>query len=111
MDGEKPVGGAWNFDIENRKSLPDGRIPPKRKRFSPDTLTRAVISLVDQIFESNFGDLTEFGWPVTRQQALIALDDFIIHLLPDFGAYQDAMKQDAPFLYHSLIAPALNIGL
>ena len=28
MDGEKPVGGAWNFDIENRKSLPDGLIPP-----------------------------------------------------------------------------------
>ena len=111
MDGEKPVGGAWNFDIENRKSLPDGLIPPKRKRFPPDALTHAVISLVDQIFKNNFGDLTEFGWPVTRQQALIALDDFIIHLLPDFGAYQDAMKQDAPFLYHSLIAPALNIGL
>ncbi|MDV7399832.1 cryptochrome/photolyase family protein, partial [Arthrospira platensis SPKY1] len=22
MDGDKPVGGAWNFDKENRKKLP-----------------------------------------------------------------------------------------
>ena len=111
MDGDKPVGGAWNFDIENRKRLPADLIPPARKRFPPDPITRKVISLVEKRFTNNFGELTEFGWPVTRQQALVALEDFITHALPNFGAYQDAMKEDAPFLYHSLLAPALNIGL
>ena len=111
MDGDKPVGGAWNFDIENRKRLPADLTPPARKRFPPDPITRKVISLVEKRFTNNFGELTEFGWPVTRQQALVALEDFITHALPNFGAYQDAMKEDAPFLYHSLLAPALNIGL
>ena len=111
MDGDKPVGGAWNFDIENRKRLPADLIPPQRHRFSPDSITRKVMTLVETRFTKNFGDLTEFGWPVTRQEALVALEDFITHALPNFGAYQDAMKEGAPFLYHALIAPALNIGL
>lgn len=111
MDGDKPVGGAWNFDIENRKRLPADLTPPARNRFPPDPITRKVIRLVEKRFTKNFGELIEFGWPVTRQQALVALEDFITHALPNFGAYQDAMKEDAPFLYHSLLAPALNIGL
>jgi deoxyribodipyrimidine photolyase-related protein len=67
--------------------------------------------LVEKRFDKNFGALSEFAWPVTRQQALVALDDFITYVLPNFGAYQDAMKGGAPFMYHSLLAPALNIGL
>ena len=34
MDGEKPQGGKWSFDAENRKKLPKGiKIPdlPKLK--------------------------------------------------------------------------------
>jgi deoxyribodipyrimidine photolyase-related protein len=111
MDGDKPAGGAWNFDIENRKRLPNNVIPPQRKRFSPDPITRKVMILVEKRFDKNFGALSEFAWPVTRQQALVALDDFITYVLPNFGAYQDAMKGGAPFMYHSLLAPALNIGL
>ena len=111
MDGDKPAGGAWNFDMENRKRLPSNIIPPQRKRFSPDPITRKVMILVEKRFNKNFGALSEFAWPVTRQQALVALDDFITYALPNFGAYQDAMKGGAPFMYHSLLAPALNIGL
>ena len=46
---------------------------------------------------------------MTRTEALIALGDFVENGLPSFGAYHDAMKADAPFLYHSLGAPALNL--
>ena len=111
MDGDKPVGGSWNFDSENRKRLPTGMTPPSRKRFTPDSITRDVMTLVTKIFPKNFGFMDSFSWPVTRAQALEALNDFIENSLPFFGDYQDAMKTQTPFLYHSLLAPALNLGL
>ena len=111
MDGAQPAGGLWNYDAENRKRLPAQTIPPERRRFPPDATTRAVMALVERTFSDHFGELEEFGWPVRRADALLALEDFITHGLPGFGDYQDAMKAGAPFLFHSLLAPALNIGL
>jgi len=111
MEGEQPAGGEWNYDAANRKRLPQRTVPPTRRRFEPDATTREVIALVEQRFPDHFGDVEPFGWPVTRAEALLALDDFIKHGLPTFGDYQDAMKAGAPFLYHALLAPALNIGL
>lgn len=111
MEGDQPAGGEWNYDHANRKKLPAKTIPPARRRFSPDETTRAVMALVEKCFPDHFGELQEFGWPVTRSDALRALDDFVAHGLPAFGDYQDSMKAGAPFLYHSLLAPALNLGL
>jgi len=111
MDGDEPAGGAWNYDAANRKRLPAGITPPPRLRFPPDARTRAVMDLVARRCGDHFGDLDAFGWPVTRAEALRALQDFLIHGLPDFGDYQDAMRAGAPFLFHGLLSPALNIGL
>lgn len=111
MDGDQPAGGEWNYDQENRKRLPARAVLPVRRRFSPDKVTRDVMTLVERHFPDHFGDIQEFGWPVTRADALLALADFVEHGLPHFGDYQDAMKAGAPMLYHSLLAPALNIGL
>lgn len=111
MDGDEPVGGQWNFDQENRKSLPDSVRLPKRARFEPDAITHDVMRLVEQRFASHFGDLAPFGWAVTRTEALEALDHFLAVCLPSFGDYQDAMKSGEPFLFHSILSPYLNIGL
>lgn len=111
MDGDQPVGGGWNFDSENRKPLPIGSALPARRRFAPDSTTQEVMNMVAERFSEHFGTLESFGSPVTRAQALEALDDFVANVLPMFGDYQDAMKSGAPFLYHSLLAQALNIGL
>ncbi len=111
MDEGQPAGGEWNFDAQNRKKLPASTIAPERLRCAPDATTRAVMALVEQRFGGNFGGLEAFGWPVTRADALSALDDFIKAGLPRFGDYQDAMKSGEPFLFHSLLAPALNLGL
>ena len=111
LEGELPAGGAWNYDQDNRKRLPAGMTAPGRRRFPPDTSTRGVMALVEQRFPDHFGELEEFGWPVTRADALLALQDFIAHGLPCFGDYQDAMRAGEAFLFHSLLAPALNIGL
>ena len=111
MVGDQPEGGIWNFDAQNRKSLPTDVFLPKRLRFEPDSTTREVMDLVAQRFGDHFGKLDTFSWPVTRVQALVVLQDFIANSLQWFGDYQDAMKSDETFLYHSLLAPSLNLGL
>lgn len=111
MDDGEPAGERWNFDAENRRSLPPGYVAPSRLRFAPDEITREVIELVERRFAAHFGELEAFGWPVTRADALKALDHFVRECLPGFGDVQDAMKSGEPFLQHALISPCLNLGL
>lgn len=110
QDGE-PVGGQWNYDQENRKALPSDLQPPAPLGFKPDAITRKVIQQVSERFPQHFGDLADFHYGVTRTQALQVLEHFISQRLPLFGDYQDAMKQDQPWLFHSHIGLYLNIGL
>lgn len=111
MEGGKPAGGQWNFDVQNRKALPRNIRLPQRRRFEPDEITREVLHLVERHFPDHFGDLEPFGWAVTRQDALEALSHFVRDCLPSFGDYQDAMKTGQPFLYHAALSPYLNVGL
>ena len=111
MDGDKPVGGKWNFDAENRKPASADLFMPAPYRVEPDELTRCVLNLVDDRFAGHFGDLEPFWFPVTRADAGHAVTRFITKALPHFGDYQDAMVRGTPFLYHSLLAPLINIGL
>ena len=113
MDGKKPTGGAWNFDADNRGSF--GKqgpgLLPSPSRFAPDAITQDVIQLVQQRFAHHPGTVDSFGWPVTRDQALQALAEFIAHRLPSFGLYQDAMWEGEVWLYHSHLSCALNLKL
>ena len=111
MDGEKPVGGKWNYDQENRKPAPDSVLHTGPKCFSNTEHTKSVINLVSERFSENFGNIANFNFATTQSQAEEALDHFIDKALPDFGAYQDAMMMDQPFLFHAIISPYLNIGL
>lgn len=111
MDGDKPVGGQWNFDHDNRKPAPGSITPKGPLKFEPDNITGDVLGLVEAKFGSHFGELRPFWFATTRAQALEALDHFIAHSLPTFGDYQDAMLRGEDFLYHAIISPYLNIGL
>ena len=111
MEGGQPVGGEFNYDADNREPLPAGQAVPQRLRFAPDPLTLQVMALVREQFADHFGDLDSFGWPVTRAQALQALQHFVTAVLPRFGDYQDAMRAGEPWLFHSLLSTSLNIGL
>jgi deoxyribodipyrimidine photolyase-related protein len=111
MEEDAPVGGRWNFDAENRKRLPARVSPPPVPRFPPDATTQAVIALVKAEFSAHFGDADKFAWPVTEAAAAVALEDFVTHRLPAFGDWQDAMKRDAPFLFHGLVSTSINLGL
>jgi deoxyribodipyrimidine photolyase-related protein len=108
---KKPAGGTWNFDKENREAFK--RTPRIRKPYKPrtDDITDEVLALVARTWPDAPGTTENFAWPVTREQALRALDDFIEHRLPKFGTYEDAMWTSEPFLYHSLLSSALNLKL
>ncbi|MEB3236346.1 MAG: cryptochrome/photolyase family protein [Candidatus Sericytochromatia bacterium] len=113
MDGEAPVGGDWNYDAENREAFgADGPGDvPAPARFPPDALTGEVLEMVDRLFPDRPGDLTTFAWPVTRAQALGALEIFIRERLPGFGRHQDAMWPGEPWLWHAHLSAALNLKL
>jgi len=114
MDSEgNPEGGQWNFDRDNRKPFPKkgpGLIPSP-EWFKPDAITAAVLHEVEERYADHPGSLAHFQWPVTRSQALQALEGFVEHRLATFGIYEDAMWTDTPFGWHSLLSSALNLKL
>lgn len=111
MAGEKPTGGDWNFDAENRRPARADLLMPRPKIYPQDDTTRAVLGLVASQFGNHFGDLEPFNYAVTRSSAEEAFENFLEFALPSFGDYQDAMLIGEPFLYHSVIAQYLNCGL
>ena len=111
MEGDKPAGGQWNFDHDNRKPAPGDITIEGPLKFEPDNITGDVLALVEAQFDGHFGDLRPFWFATTRAQALEALDHFITHSLPRFGDFQDAMLRGEEFLFHAILSPYLNIGL
>ena len=111
MDGDKPEGGAWNFDKNNRKPLAKKVSIPKNYSCTPDKETENVINLVNNEFPDHFGSTGDFIFGVTRYEALKALNQFIEERLTYFGDYQDAMNAEDPWLFHSHLSMYLNNGL
>ena len=107
----KPVGGKWNYDIENRERPDPSHQVPAPLQFLPDETSQTVLDLVENYCADHFGELDEFGFAVTRKQALQVLDHFIVNRLPLFGTFQDAMIEGEPWMYHSHIGFYLNVGL
>lgn len=109
----KPVGGAWNFDAENRQ--PFGKEGPHDipaiDGCQPDDLTRQVMEMVASRYADHPGSLEAFNYPVDAAGAQQALKEFISERLPKFGQFQDAMWTDTDFLYHSRISALLNAHL
>ncbi len=110
---DKPEGGRWNFDGDNRETFGrrgPGRVKPPR-RFRTDRVTEGVVAMVATRFRDHPGHLDHFTLPVTREQALAALRDFLEHRLRGFGTFEDALWAGEPFLYHSRLSAALNTKL
>ncbi|MBT8428183.1 MAG: cryptochrome/photolyase family protein, partial [Erythrobacter sp.] len=110
-DTDKPEGGDWNYDSENRKPPKEGLSAPERPKFEPDEITQDVIELVEDRFGDHFGSLERFGWPVTRDEAEEAADAFFAERIECFGPYQDAMVAGEDDLFHSMLSTSINLGL
>jgi len=111
IEGDKPAGGQWNFDKDNRKRLPATVEIPKRPRHPSDEIFTEVSQLVSERFSDHFGEIEPFPYGVTSDQAHADLGFFLEHCLPQFGDFQDAMARGEAFLFHSVISLYLNCGL
>jgi deoxyribodipyrimidine photolyase-related protein len=103
MEKGKPVGGAWNFDKENR--LP----PPKNYTWPPYLEHKR--DQIDKEVAAEIGYTPDTTWATTRKGALAQLKNFINNHFAQFGPYEDAMALDNWALHHSLLSPYLNNGL
>lgn len=107
----KPVGGKWNYDKENRGNMPNNVEPPKIVSLKINKNTQEVIELVKKYFSKNFGSIENFNFATNHHDAEIHFKDFLKNRLVNFGIYQDAMRQDIDFGFHSVISMYINIGL
>lgn len=106
-----PTGGHWSFDTDNRKKIPKGESIPDVRFPSAGIYTKDAIAYTKAYYNGNPGDAAYFRYPVTHDQAESWLEQFLEHRFQKFGIYEDAIVQTESILYHSMLTPALNIGL
>jgi deoxyribodipyrimidine photolyase-related protein len=112
LDSEnKPIGGKWNFDQENRKKVPKNHfiqaVPLVSKNVSK-TVSDILLAGINTIGEISS---TQFTWTTTREEAIELLEQFVHVALPLFGTLQDAMTEKHWYLYHSRLSFAMNVKL
>ncbi|MEM9281972.1 MAG: cryptochrome/photolyase family protein [Verrucomicrobiota bacterium] len=108
----EPEGGQWSFDEDNRKPM------PKRGLHTPQDLTvprrewvDEAEAYVDKHFSDYPGQTYRFDYPVTVEDARAWLNQFFEDRFAQFGPFEDAISENERTLFHSLLTPALNIGL
>ncbi|WP_299263495.1 cryptochrome/photolyase family protein [uncultured Psychrosphaera sp.] len=112
MEGDKPTGGAWNFDSNNRQAFKksDIKVIPKPLVFNNDA--SEYLARIKQHGIKTMGkESVEVAYPINKEQSLTLLRFFCQHQLPNFGNFQDAMTMASPYawsLYHSRLSFAIN---
>ena len=105
--------GVSSKDKDNRKPPPKKiKVPPMPK--NPDLNSKYVkeaIKYIDKHFPKNYGSSEDMIYPITHETSEKWFKHFLTNRFDQFGAYQDAMVPNEPFMYHSVITPMLNIGL
>ena len=109
---DKPIGGKWTFDDENRLKYPKGKTVPKTTFLNPNTFYSEAITYKEKHFSSNYGELnTDFIYPTTYDESKSWLAEFFKTRFSEFGAYEDAIVENENILHHSVLTPMLNVGL
>ena len=77
MDGEKPVGGAWNFDKENRLTPPKGYEFPPYLEHKMDRIDLEVLAELKGSDLKLWGDDPHQTWGTSRKSAVLQLNYFL----------------------------------
>lgn len=112
-DEQKPQGGQWSFDEDNRKKIPKTAIAAIPQLTFPDEnahINEARIYVAEHC-PNAVGRVEQAYYPITHDDAQIWLTQFLQQRFELFGPYEDAIVEDQHWLYHSVLTPMLNIGL
>jgi deoxyribodipyrimidine photolyase-related protein len=107
----KPEGGQWSYDSENRKKAPKELTNKEPLSFEDNNHVSKLKTIVDERFPEHPGLTDNFWLATSREDAKKVLKHFLDHHFKDFGAYQDAITDRSPFMYHSIISPYINAGM
>lgn len=107
----QPSGGRFNFDLENRKSLPESAVLADPRLPTPTQHALEAQILVEKLFPSHLGKGARLWIPTNRAQALAWLNDFLEKRFANSGTYEDALSKKSTFVYHGGLSPLLNSGL
>lgn len=108
----KPTGGKWSYDSANRLSLPSNyKVPPTVTKVKSDKYIKEAINYVNKNWPDNYGSLDNFIYPIDSKGSKLWLNKFLEERLGKFGAYEDAVSESEPFVFHSVLSPMMNIGL
>lgn len=117
-DGSKyiPDGSKWSFDTENRSPFEKSQEEPPILKFKSkkrQEYLESALKYVETNFSSHYGDtnLSNFIYPIDREEALEWLKYFVSNKLDKFGKYEDAISSKIKFGFHSVLSPLTNIGL
>ena len=109
MEGDKPLGGKYSFDVDNRKGWRGDPPAPEPPRFDVDAIKQEVGDLIESRFASHPGSLDLEALPATLQDAGVLWAWAKTACLPRFGPYQDAMSQTSESLFHTRISALLHL--
>lgn len=112
MDGDKPVGGKWTYDDENRKKFPKNATPPAIYFPPKSTVWDEAVEYTCENFPDNPGELSSTRlYPIDHRETSEWLDQFLTYRFYDFGIYEDAIVKEHTILNHSVLSPLMNVGL
>jgi len=75
---QKPIGGKWTYDDENRLKYPKGKTPPKVTYLKPNTFYEEALNYTEKYFANNYGKLnTHLIYPTTPTESKSWLHDFL----------------------------------
>ncbi|MDC3177893.1 cryptochrome/photolyase family protein [Pelagibacteraceae bacterium] len=111
MENNKPKGGKWSFDEDNRKKLPKNINIPEMITAKETKHTKVLKQQINKIFKNHPGEVDNFWLPTTYDDAVKWLDYFIVKKFNLFGDYEDAVDTNNNFLFHSALSPMINLGL
>jgi len=111
-DDDKPLGGKWTYDTENRKKYPKKKLPPAIHWPTATEHWTEAVDYTETNYPDNPGKVDKSPlYPTTHQAAEDWFRQFLDYRFYDFGAYEDAIVTDQPYLHHSLLSPLINVGL
>ena len=112
MIGDKPEGGKWTYDDQNREKYPKNKIPPEIDYPKKDDNYNEALNYLNNNYKNNYGLIDDANiYPYNFQLAKKWLDDFFITRFYEFGPYEDAVVKEKSILNHSVLSPLLNTGL